>query len=65
MKATTMKFANAYEWFVQWSATLTPEQALYELREFALAAGSDEIQDRYQREMDADGYFDEQEEVRS
>lgn len=52
------KYSDAYEWFDAWIAEQPPERILRELRAFALAAGCDELEERYQDEMDADGYFE-------
>jgi hypothetical protein len=52
------KYNNPYEWLEKTSSTWTKEQLRQELLKFAQQAGFDAIQDEYQTEMDADGYFE-------
>lgn len=53
------KWDNPYEWLETKSEKWTREQLRSALLALAIKHDSDTIQDEYQSEMDADGYFDE------
>lgn len=53
----TYKWDNAQEWLDQYLASLDPAELLQEARNLARRLGDDEIQDLYQSDMAAQGYF--------
>lgn len=56
------KFANAHEWLGNYMQRIDdPERLRSIIRLFVVQCDDDTIQDMFQTEMDADGYFDEQE----
>jgi hypothetical protein len=56
------KFENVYEWFIDWIERQPDDCLLREIKILATSLDADELQDIYQDEMDADGYFSEEEE---
>lgn len=51
------KWDSAQEWLQQYLASLGPVELLQEARNLATKLDGDEIQDLYQSDMDAQGYF--------
>jgi len=54
---TTYPWDSASEWFNDFIDKQEPEQVLAIAKQLALKLGGDEIQDLYQSDMIADGYF--------
>ena len=55
----TYKWTHPYHWLEEKAATWDRERLLTEFLNLACIADSDTLQDTFQEEMDADGYFDE------
>jgi len=53
------KYASVYEWFAEWAGKLNETELYNELQALAAKVDADTLQDLYQSEMDADGYFTE------
>lgn len=61
MRITTQpkyKYENAFEWLKAHLRTLDHQALLQEASHIASQFGDDTIQDLYQSEMEADGYFE-------
>ena len=56
---STYRWANPYGWLDQKSGRWSKDRLRSELLALAVKQDSDTLQDEYQTEMDADGYFDE------
>ena len=55
----TYKWQHPSEWLEEYLTNLNDaNKLLFEAKELASKLDGDEIQDLYQSEMDADGYFD-------
>ena len=52
------KFAHAHDWFNQFVARKSKKDLLAICKQLAILCDSDQIQDLFEKEMDADGYFD-------
>jgi hypothetical protein len=52
------KWATAHEWLAEYAKGLSEAQLYHELMELASKLDSDTIQDIYQSDMSADGYFE-------
>ena len=55
----TYKWTHPYHWLEKKAVTWDRERLLTEFLNLACIADSDTLQDTFQEEMDADGYFDE------
>lgn len=57
--STTYKYASAHEWLGSYLARIDdPEELRRIIHQFAVGVDSDTIQDLFEKQMDADGYFD-------
>lgn len=56
------KWASPYEWLEEKAKEWDERKLYHELMNLASQLDSDTLQDEYQADMDADGYFDELEE---
>lgn len=52
------RWGSPLEWLIEASQSWDAERLACEVRALAARLDSDQLQDEYQTEMDADGYFD-------
>jgi len=57
MSNPTYRWDSPYEWLMEYCTDLEPSELLSVVQELAMKLDSDALQDLYQSEMDADGYF--------